>query len=114
MLMVVAIALGIVFFPLGLAFSLISSILSGLGRAWDGLAKYFLAISISVDQLGNVVCSDLFNALLIKKEAHKFGNPDHTISYILSINGGKLTWMGRMLINIIEILDPDHFDNIEE
>lgn len=81
------------------------------------LGKYFLTSAIAVDQLGNVMCQDLFNSLLIKDDSTPFGNEDETISSVLGKNQVKnnLTKIGRCLNWLLNLLDPNHsIDSIED
>ncbi len=84
---------------------------------FDRLGEYFLHIAISIDQLGNVMCQDLFNYALIKDDSQPFGNPDETISSVLGKNlvKGNLTRAGKVLDTILNTVDPGHsIDSIDE
>tara|TARA_B110001452_G_scaffold62418_1_gene49150 strand:- start:871 stop:1254 length:384 start_codon:yes stop_codon:yes gene_type:complete len=81
------------------------------------VAKWFYAWAVSIDQLANVVCKDLFNSTLIKKSGCEFGNPDETISSVIGKNKLKnnLTKTGTGLDWILNKLDPNHsINSIEE
>ena len=72
---------------------------------------YFLAYSI--DQLGNVLASTLFNDILIKgKNKYLFGNPDVTISAVLGENKhrGTLTSLGTWLCKFLNWIDENHVE----
>lgn len=76
--------------------------------------NYFWRIAISLDQLGNVTCGEPMNLLLITQESiSKFGDPDETISSVLGKNqrDKTLTRAGRVLVNLLDILDPNHAEN---
>lgn len=78
------------------------------------LGKYYFNVAFSIDQLGNVVCMDLFNHTLIKRRSeHLFGDPDETISSVLGKNKEKetLTWVGRILVRILNCIDPGHVED---
>ena len=77
-LFLTATILAIILLPIGMIYSLF--------RLKFHLKQYFLIIAIAIDQLGNVVMQDLFDDLMIKKEGHKFGNEDETISSVLGKN----------------------------
>ena len=49
------------------------------------------------------------------KDGYKFGNVRETISYVLKVNyeAGTLRYLGKPLYNIINKLDPGHFDNLK-
>lgn len=90
-----------------------------VGKAIDNLGKYLFKIAYSIDQLGNVVCSELFNITLIKykKDSYKFGNPDETISSVLGKNKQRntLTKTGKLLSRFLNFLDKNHvIKSIEE
>ena len=84
----VAFGLALFLFPIGLLFSIIHLIVNySTKNTLSFGVKFFLAIAISIDQLGNVVCQHLFNYCLVKKESrYKFGNVDETISSVLGKN----------------------------
>ncbi len=76
--------------------------------------NYFWRIAISLDQLGNVICGAPMDYLLITNESlSKFGNPDETISSVLGKNeqSKTLTKAGRVLVKLLDILDPGHAKN---
>jgi len=77
------------------------------------VAKWFYAWALSIDQLGNVVCKELFNDALITPSGIEFGNPDETISSVLGKNklNNSLTWLGKSLDWILNKLDPNHSIN---
>ena len=77
------------------------------------IAKWFYAWALSIDQLGNVVCKELFNDALITPSGIEFGNPDETISSVLGKNklNNSLTWLGKSLDWILNKLDPNHSIN---
>lgn len=74
--------------------------------------SYAYSIALSIDQLGNVVCSNLFNDLLKKEGGYDFGNEDETISKVLGINkaSGHLTKLGKLLADILNKIDPNHVE----
>jgi hypothetical protein len=67
-------------------------------------------IAVSIDQLINKVCKELFNDILIKKEGYSFGKVDETISSVLGRNvlRGTLSSTGKVLVKFIDLLDKDH------
>ncbi|WP_407324025.1 hypothetical protein R5O24_02735 [Tenacibaculum maritimum] len=81
------------------------------------VAQWFYAWALSIDQLGNVVCKELFNDALRKPKGAIFGNPDETISSVLGKNKltNTLTGTGRALDWVLNKLDPNHsINSIEE
>ena len=110
-LLIIAIVLSAILFPLGWLYSLFTFKLS-----IRKLSGYFKAIAISIDQLGNVVMANLLNDTLIKEHGHKFGNPDETISMVLGLNkrDKSLTKWGIKLTNILNKIEKDHIEKTIE
>ena len=111
-LVAIAIALSFILFPVGLTVGVIKSFLN---RKWYKgifyLSQNFRAIAVSIDQLGNVVCSDLFNMTLITKDSkYLFGNPDETISSVLGKNKlrNTLSKTGIILTKILNVFEKNH------
>jgi len=100
MILLVAIIISIILFPIGFIFSMF----------YSGRRKYLYNIALGIDQLGNVVCARLFNFFLIDIDGHKFGNEDETISGVIGKNKRKntLTGLGIILDSILELLDKNH------
>ena len=112
LLLIVALALGIVLVPVGL---MVGTLMSFLKKKWYRgifyLGQNFRVIAVSIDQLGNVACSHLFNLTLIKKESkHLFGNPDETISSVLGKNKlrNTLSRTGIILTKILGFFEKNH------
>ena len=107
-LFIIASILVISIVPIGITFEVIrSSILND--RKY--ISEYWRKLALSLDQLGNVGMSGVFNLIMIKRSAEDlFGNPDETISSVIGKNKLKdnLSWLGRMLDCILEYLDPGH------
>lgn len=110
-LLTVALALGAVLIPVGIAFTVIQAIRQ---RSWRKIVGYLDksagALALAVDHFGNTVCRDLFNALFIKGNCHDFGNIKETISSVLGRNYryGTLTRAGKLLVWLLDWIDPDH------
>lgn len=102
-LLLVAIVLCVLLFPVGFAIGLIP----------PKRNNYLYNICIGLDQLGNVVCATLFNWALIKKDSPSFGNPDETISSVIGKNKVKnnLTILGKLLDLFLDLLDKNHTIN---
>lgn len=81
-----------------------------VGNGFINVSDYLRSVAVSVDQLGNVVCKDLFDLVLIKKEGYKFGHPDETISSVLGKNQllDTLTGVGKCLNAILSFIEKDH------
>jgi len=100
MILIVAIVISIILFPIGFIFAMF----------YPGRKKYIYKIALSIDQLGNVICARLFNFFLIDIIGHKFGNEDETISGVIGKNKrtNTLTGLGIALDCILELLDKNH------
>jgi len=88
-----------------------------VGNGFLNISQYLREVALSIDQLGNVICSDLFDITLINKNGYKFGNPDETISGVIGKNQKlkTLTFIGKGLNKILNIIEKDHSINaIEE
>lgn len=88
-----------------------------VGNGFENVSSYLRTVAVSVDQLGNVVCKDLLDLTLIKKEGYRFGNPDETISGVLGKNQNlnTLTATGRVLNYVLSLIEKDHsIKSIEE
>jgi 8-oxo-dGTP diphosphatase len=106
--LIIAILLSIILFPIGFVFAMF----------YPKRGKYLYNIALSIDQLGNVVCEQLFNLTLIYPSSiHKFGNEDETISGVIGKNkrANTLTFAGRLLDKLLDIIDKNHsIEAIEE
>ncbi len=70
--------------PISIVYSTFKYFLSfRFKTAWAYINKLLISIAHSIDQTGNVICQDLFNDVLLKKQLYKFGNADETISSVL-------------------------------
>lgn len=106
LLFLIALILFCIFAPIGFIVTLIPK-----RNWWWHIKKYSFKLAHTIDQSGNVVCEDMFNYTLIKKNAvNKFGNPDETISSVIGKNKVKnnLTKTGNILDNILDKIDPNH------
>lgn len=101
MILIVAIIISIILYPIGFVFSMF----------YSGRKKYFYNIARAIDQLGNVICGRLFNSTLIKHYSiYKFGNEDETISSVIGKNklANNLTFIGVLLYYFLELIDKNH------
>lgn len=112
LLLIVSLLLGVFLLPVGFIYGMIASFIQ---RKWYNGIVYmgngFRSIAVSIDQLGNVVCAQLFNlALITKLSEHQFGNPDETISSVLGKNqrGETLAFLGKALNKLLHLLEKDH------
>jgi 8-oxo-dGTP diphosphatase len=102
-LLITAIAISVIIIPIGFSYQIISSLFRAIN-------EYLFKVAKSIDQLGNVVCRDLFNDTLIKKSGYRFGNEDVTISHVLGKNEETktLSIFGKGLAWILNTIDKDH------
>lgn len=89
--------------PIGFLYSLFKS----------GFSKYCYNIALSIDKLGNVVMSNIFNDVMITKNGYKFGDDRETISSALGKNKIKnsLSKTGILLCKILDFIDDNHCVN---
>lgn len=111
LIFVVACILSAIFMPIGFMYSFFLAIYK---RDLGYFVKVVDRINVSIDQLGNVVCGDLFNKIMIKV-GRQFGLEDDTISEVLARNQNNLRKLGAILSAILEKLDPNHLNkSLEE
>lgn len=110
-LLVIAVLMSIILFPLGWGYSLITFRLS-----IKKLGRYWFVMAISVDQLGNVVLGTMFNDIMITKYGHKFGDEDQTVSMVLGVNKamGTLTKFGKFIADVLNFIDKNHVEKAIE
>lgn len=77
------------------------------------LSSIIRSIAVGIDQIGNSVCRDLFNRLLIKSGWYKFGKVQETISSVLGKNerDWTLTAFGGIIVEVLDWIDKDHCKN---
>lgn len=97
-LVVVAIFLGTLFFPVGL-------VALFWKKRWG---QWFFNLAISLDQTLGVMYDTALNGLFFRGD--KLGNPDETISSVTGKNkrSGTLTKAGCVLSFFLDKLDPNH------
>lgn len=113
LLFLIAVVLSSILIPIGLIFSFISRLFVWKFRGWRRkLGDYFYICAVSIDQTGNVFCSDLFNTILIKQKEsnHLFGNADQTISAVLGYNDhyNTISKLGKYLVKLLDFFDNEH------
>lgn len=81
--------------------------------SFKSISDHFYKIAVSIDQLGNVIGSDLFNDIMISKDGFKFGNEDETISSVLGRNykTNTLKTTGKILRWTLDKIQPNHCVN---
>lgn len=71
--------------------------------------NYFFEIAYALDVLGNAVCCELFNVVLLKHgSGYRFGRRAETISSVLGKNqqAGTLSATGQFFRKLIDRIDP--------
>ena len=106
-LLITAIVLAVILFPIGWIYSLLTARLS-----IKKLRYYFLTIAISIDQLGCVILGPLLNNIFVIEGGRLYGNEDNTISEILGHNKytGHNTKLATILAKLLNKIDPDHVE----
>ena len=68
------------------------------------------SLALGLDQIGNAVCRDLFNRLLIEEDGYKFGKVQETISSVLGKNQmlDTLSLWGWILVSILDLFERNH------
>lgn len=68
------------------------------------------SLALGLDQIGNAVCRDMFNRLLIEQDGYKFGKVQETISSVLGKNQllDKLSLTGQALVVLLELFEEEH------
>lgn len=107
LLFLISIVLIIITGSLGFVYGFFHSLFT---KGFSGMGEYFLKISISIDQLGNVMMQHLLNLLWVKKGGYKFGNRDETISSALGRNNklNTLTGFGKFIDKILNAIEQEH------
>lgn len=110
LLMIASILLAIVLFPLGVVVTLILLFFKDPREYFTNTSDYPFGIAYGIDMLGNVICGDLFNVTLIKKDGYQFGKLGDTISYAVGKNilTNKLTIAGLILNSFLNLFEKDH------
>jgi hypothetical protein len=110
-LAITALFMAFLLFPIGLAITFFVNLYK---RRWKfsfkRLDQQFLSIATSIDTSGNVVCKDLFNVCLRKKNGYEFGKRKETISSVLGKNqrDKTLTFTGKCVAFILDKIDNNH------
>ena len=114
----VAIALGSVLLPLGMLWTLGEIAFRFLFPAWKSagekglwyLSSIIRSIAVGIDQIGNSVCRDMLNRLLITSGWYSFGKVQETISSVLGKNQetATLTFFWAMIVKLLDTIDNNH------
>ena len=118
-LFLIAGALSVVLLPLGIIWTvgeiLVRIFSSEQKKSAFAKSIWFLtatlhSLALGLDQIGNAVCRDMFNRLLIEEDWYKFGKIQETISSVLGKNQmlDTLSLWGWILVSILELFEEDH------
>lgn len=118
-LFLIAGALSVVLLPLGILWTigeiLVRIFSSSQKKSAFAKSLWFLtatlhSLALWLDQIGNAVCRDMFNRLLIEQDGYKFGKVQETISSVLGKNQmlDTLSLWGWILVSILELFEEDH------
>lgn len=118
-LFLIAGALSVVLLPLGIIWTvgeiLVRIFSSDQKKSAFSKSIWFLtatlhSLALWLDQIGNAVCRDMFNRLLIEEDWYKFGKIQETISSVLGKNQmlDTLSLWGWILVSILELFEEDH------
>lgn len=118
-LFLIASVLSVVLLPLGIIWTVGEIIVriftseqkkSAFAKSIWFLTATLHLLALGLDQIGNAVCRDLFNRLLIEKDWYKFGKVQETISSVLGKNQmlDTLSLWGWILVSILELFEEDH------
>ena len=118
-LLLVALTLAVVLLPLGILrtigeiwfrFFILSGKNSPSKKGLWYLSSIIRTIAIGLDQIGNSVCRDMLNRLLITSGWYSFGKVQETISSVLGKNqeAWSLTFFWAMIVKLLDTLDKNH------
>ena len=121
-LFLIASVLSIVLLPLGIIWTvgeiLVRIFSSSEKKSAFSKSIWFLtatlhSLALWLDQIGNAVCRDMFNRLLIEEDGYKFGKVQETISSVLGKNerDWTLSLGGLLLVILLDVIDKDHCRN---
>ena len=110
LLMIASILLAILMFPIGIIVTIMLLFFKDPREYFINTSDYPFGIAYGIDMLGNIVCGDLFNLLLIKKGGYQFGKLKDTVSYAVGRNIliNKLTIIGILLNYFLNLFEKDH------
>ena len=110
-LFIISIVLTVLTVPFGIVYTVFKFIYRNKFRLLFKISNgYFYKFALAIDQMGNVAMQDLFNDVFITKDGYKFGYEDETISSVLGKNEvlKTLTGFGKVLVNVLNFIDPNH------
>ncbi|QJD79565.1 hypothetical protein [Spirosoma rhododendri] len=114
LLLFIALVLALLFFPAGILTTLIRSLIRWKRVSFSAyIAQAARSLALSIDRMGNVVCSDLLELTMTRDTGnYLFGNSVETISLVLGMNKhlGTLTRFGTGLAWLLNLIDPGHVE----
>lgn len=114
LLLIIALLLALLFFPAGILTTLIRSLIRWKRVSFFAyIAQAAQSLALSIDRMGNVVCSDLLELTMTHNTGnYRFGNSLETISKVLGMNKhlGTLTRLGTGLAWLLNLIDPGHVE----
>ena len=109
-LLIVAVLLFAIFAPFGILATIVMIFVKDSRERFVRLLDYPYGIAHTIDILGNIVCGDLFNIVMIKHSGYRFGARTETISSVLGKNklSNTLTRLGKLIAKILDTIDNNH------
>lgn len=109
-LLIVSVILIGLFIPISLLTCFVMLFIKDSRERYSKINKYSYALAYSIDLLGNVLGSPLFNIILIKHGGYCFGFPGETISSVLGKNLklNMLTRTGKLMVKLLDLFEKDH------
>lgn len=119
LLSLVAIVLGVILIPAWIIWTIVNIIKrtvdskdkkTALEKSVGYLSSIVRSLAVGVDQIGNSLCRDMLNYLLIEEDGYKFGKVNETISSVLGKNerDWTLSVIGTIIAEILDQIDKDH------
>lgn len=119
LLSLVAIVLGVILIPAWIIWTIVNIIKrtvdskdkkTALEKSVGYLSSIVRSLAVGVDQIGNSLCRDMLNHLLIEEDGYKFGKVNETISSVLGKNerDWTLSVIGTIIAEILDQIDKDH------
>jgi hypothetical protein len=106
-LLLVAILLLYILFPIIIIFMVIKFILTGDKRM---MLVWFYRTAREIDVFANINCGEFFNSIFLTEGGYKFGKQNETISSVIGKNqrSNTLSIAGMILRKILDYIDEDH------
>lgn len=110
LLLIISLILLLIFWPIALVTCIVMLFIKDSRERYKQFDKYCYALAYGIDILGNILCSQLFNVILIKHGGITFGFPGETISSVLGKNLklNTLTGAGKLLVKFLDMFEENH------